>query len=143
MSTINLRPKKLTIYKRPKSPLWQCRYKLDNGEWYRQSTGTDDQAEAEDIAFKLYYGAGEREKNNLPQNTRKFGNVARYAVTRMSDELDSGGGKVVYKDYIRVIINYLIPYFGKQKVDGINTRKLMEYASWRDTKMGSAKENAA
>jgi len=61
----------------------------------------------------------------------------------MRDELDAGGGKVVYKDYIRVIKNYLIPYFGKQKVDGINTRKLMEYASWRDTKMGSAKENAA
>ena len=69
VSTINLRPKKLTIYKRPKSPLWQCRYKLDKGEWYRQSTGTDDQAEAEDIAFKLYYGADERDKNNLPQNT--------------------------------------------------------------------------
>ncbi len=90
MPTINLRPNKLTLYKRPRSPLWQCRYKLDNGEWYRQSTGTDDQAEAEDIAFKLYYGAGEREKNNLPQNTRKFGNVARYAVTRMTEELDGG-----------------------------------------------------
>ena len=140
MPSINLRPKKLTLYRRPKSPLWQCRYKLDNGEWYRQSTGTDDQAEAEDIAFKLYYGAGEREKNNLPQNTRKFGNVARYAVTRMTEELDAGGGKVVYKDYIRVINNYLIPYFGKQKVDSINTRKLMEYASWRDMKMGSGKE---
>ena len=83
MPTINLRPNKLTLYKRPRSPLWQCRYKLDNGEWYRQSTGTDDKTEAEDIAFKLYYGAGEREKNNLPQNTRKFGNVARYAVTRL------------------------------------------------------------
>jgi len=141
VSSINLRPKKLSIYKRPKSPLWQCRYKLDNGEWYRQSTGTDDQAEAEDIAFKLYYGAGEREKNNLPQNTRKFGNVARYAVTRMSDELDAGGGKVVFKDYIRVINNYLIPYFGTQKVDSIDTRKLMEYASWRDMKIGSAKED--
>jgi len=140
VSSINLRPNKLTLYKRPKSPLWQCRYKLHNGEWYRQSTGTDDQAEAEDIAFKLYYGAGEREKNNLPQNTRKFGNVARYAATRMTEELDAGGGKVVYKDYIRVINNYLIPYFGKQKVDSINTRKLMEYASWRDMKMGTAKE---
>jgi len=32
VSSINLRPNKLTIYKRPKSPLWQCRYKLDNGE---------------------------------------------------------------------------------------------------------------
>jgi hypothetical protein len=79
-------------------------------------------------------------KKNLPQNTRKFGNVTRYALTRMTEELDAGGGKVVYKDYTRVINNYLIPYFGKQKVDNINTRKLMEYASWRGIKMGSAKE---
>lgn len=106
MSTINLRPNKLTLYKRPRSPLWQCRYKLHNGEWYRQSTGTDDQAEAEDTTFKLYYGAGEREKSNLPKNTRKFGNLARYAVTCMTEEIGSGGGKVVYKDYIRVINNY-------------------------------------
>jgi hypothetical protein len=48
------------MYKRPKSPLWQCRYKLDNGEWYRQSTGTGTDDQAEDIAFKLHYGAGER-----------------------------------------------------------------------------------
>jgi hypothetical protein len=39
----------------------------------------------------LYYGAGQSEKNNLPHNARKFGNV-----TRMSDELDAGGGKVIY-----------------------------------------------
>ena len=60
MSSINLLPNKLSIYKRPKSPLWQCRYKLDNGEWYRQSTGTGTDDQAEDIAFKLHYGAGER-----------------------------------------------------------------------------------
>ena len=85
MSSINLRPNK-----RPKSSLWQCRYKLHNGEWYWQSTGTDDQTE--DIPFKLYYGTGEREKNNFPQNTRKFANVARLAIQRMTDELDAGGG---------------------------------------------------
>jgi predicted metalloendopeptidase len=61
--------------------------KLDNGEWYRQSTGTDDQAEAEDIAFKLCYGADKRDKNNLPKNTSKFGNVARFAEARMTEEL--------------------------------------------------------
>jgi hypothetical protein len=39
----------------------------------------------------LYYGAGQSEKNNPPQNRRKFGNVIR-----VSDELDAGGGKVIY-----------------------------------------------
>ena len=141
MSSINLRPNKLTLYKRPKSPLWQCRFKLANGEWYRQTTGTDDQAEAEELAFKIYYGADAKDKNNLPQNTRKFANVARLAIQRMQDELDAGAGKGTFKDYIRVINNYLLPYFGKMKIDSINARKLMEYSHWRDKKMGDAKND--
>jgi len=76
--------------------MWQCRYKLGNGEWYRQTTGTDEQEEAEDIAFKLYYGADEREKNKLPQNTRKFKHVARYAIQRMQDDIDAGAGKEAF-----------------------------------------------
>lgn len=140
-NTVVLRKNKLVLYRRSRSGNWQCRYKLGNGEWYRQTTGTDEQEEAEDIAFKLFYGAGEREKNNLPQNTRKFKNVARYAVDRMTDELEAGAGKVVYKDYIRVINNYLIPYFGNHKVDSITTRKVAEYNDWRDKKMADAKED--
>jgi hypothetical protein len=58
----------------------------------------------------------------------------------MTEELDAGGGKIFYKDYISVINNYLIPYFGKQKVDSINTRKLTKFACWRDMKTGTAKE---
>ncbi len=140
-NTVVLRKNKLVLYRRSRSGNWQCRYKLGNGEWYRQTTGTDEQEEAEDIAFKLYYGASEREKNNLPQNTRKFKNVAHYAVDRMTDELEAGAGKVVYKDYIRVINNYLIPYFGNHKVDSITTRKVAEYNDWRDKKMAAAKED--
>jgi integrase len=139
-NTIVLRKNKLVLYKRTRSGMWQCRYKLGNGEWYRQTTGTDEQEEAEDIAFKLYYGADEREKNKLPQNTRKFKHVARYAIQRMQDDIDAGAGKVVYKDYIRVINNYLIPYFGNLKTDSITTRKVIEYSAWRDRKMGAAKE---
>ena len=139
--TVVLRKNKLVLYKRTRSGMWQCRYKLGNGEWYRQTTGTDEQEEAEDIAFKLYYGADEREKNKLPQNTRKFKNVARFAIQRMEDEIAAGAGKVVYKDYIRVINNYLIPYFGNLKTDSINTRKVAEYNDWRDKRMSEVKED--
>jgi hypothetical protein len=34
----------------------------------------------------------------------------------------------VFKDYVRTINNYLIPYFGKMKIDTINARKLMDYS---------------
>lgn len=139
-NSIVLRPNKLAIYRRSRSGNWQCRFKLANGDWYRQTTGTDDQEEATDIAFKIFYGADAKDKNNLPQNTRKFANVARLTIQRMEDELDAGAGKSVFKDYIKVINNYLNPYFGKMKIDSINARKLMEYSRWRDRKMGDAKE---
>ena len=45
-------------------------------------------------------------------------------------------GKVTYKDYIRVIDNYLVPFFGKYDITNINVKLLNEYTDWRDAKMG-------
>lgn len=42
------------------------------------------------------------------------------------------GGKVVYKDYIRTINNYLTPFFGKNDIANITIKHLNEYADWRD-----------
>ena len=54
----------------------------------------------------------------------------------MQTELDGGSGKVTYKDYIRVINNYLIPFFGKYDIANVNVKLLKEYEAWRDAKMG-------
>ena len=130
--SITLVPSKLTLYRRTRSGKWQCRYKLKNGDWYRESTKESDLNEAKDIAFRLYYSAEERVRNNLPQNTRNFKHVAGLAKIRMEEELEAGTGKVVYKDYIRVINKYLVPFFGKRQVSSIRVIDLQEYADFRD-----------
>jgi integrase len=133
--SVTLVPSKLTLYRRTRSGKWQCRYKLKNGDWYRESTKETDLNEAKDIAFRLYYSAEERVKNNLPQNTRNFKHVADLAVTRMKEELKADTGKVVYNDYIRVIEKYLIPFFGKRLVSSIRVGDLQEYADYRDQRI--------
>ena len=130
--SINLLPNRLTLYRRSHSGRWQCRYKLNGSKWQRESTGELEQDAATDKAFKLYYGAEERARNNLPANTRRFKQVAQYAIQRMQQELDAGAGKTVFKDYIRVINKYLVPYFGNKSIDSITIKHVQGYNEWRD-----------
>lgn len=141
--SISVLDKKVSLYKRGRSTYWQAAIKLKNGKWERFSTGTEDEAEARDKALKLYYGAEAKAENKLPQSTRKFRNVAKYAIDRMQTELDGGSGKVTYKDYIRVIDNYLIPFFGKYDIANVNVKLLHQYTDWRDAKMGLEIEQRA
>lgn len=138
-SSISVIPKKVKLYKRSRSNVWQTEIKLENGKRERFSTGTEDEIEAKEKALKLHYEAEYKAKNNLPQNTRKFRNVAKFAVNRMQSELDSGSGKVIFKDYIRVIEEYLLPFFGNYNVDNINVPLLADYSTWRDGKIRNAK----
>ena len=130
--SVNLLPNKVTIYLRDRSAKWQARVRLKTGEWYRISTGTRDEDAAREAALKFYYTADYKEQNKLPQSTRKFAAVAQYAITRMADELDEESGKVVYKHYIAVIKNYLIPFFGKTDIANIGVNQLREFNDWRD-----------
>ena len=98
--------------KRSNSAKWQARVKLADGSWHRFSTKTEDVERATDLAMKFFYTAEDRAKNNLPQSTRKFKRVAEFARDRMQEELDAGGGHIVFKDYITAIDKYLVPYFG-------------------------------
>ncbi len=139
-NSVSVIDKKVRLYKRNRSNYWQAEIKLPNGKRERFSTGTSDDEEAKEAALKLFYGAATRAENKLPQSTRKFRNVARFALKRMQDELDSDSGKTIYKDYIRVINNYLIPFFGNYDVASVNVKLLRDYETWRDQKMGREKE---
>ena len=138
--SISVIDKKVNLYKRARSNYWQAAIKLKSGKWERFSTGTDDENEAAEKARKLFYGAEAKAESKLPQSTRKFRNVAKFAIVRMQDELDGGGGKAVYEDYIRVTNNYLIPFFGKYDIANVNVKLLKEYEAWRDQKMGRETE---
>jgi integrase len=104
--------RKLRLDKRSGSENWYARLTLDNGKRVVKSTKTDDLAEAKERALALYYETQARIKNKLPAQTRKFKHVAEHAIKRMQEELNAGGGKQAYKDYISALRRWLIPYFG-------------------------------
>lgn len=127
---------KLTLYRRANSKRWQARLLLGNGEWHRFSTKTTDLDEAKDFALKQFYTADFRKSNNLPESTRKLRRVAMFTRNRMQEELDAGGGRVVYRDYISAIDRYLIPFFGNMDIAAISVHDLKEFDKFRTEKMG-------
>ncbi len=130
IQTINVH-KKLKLDKRQGSENWYARLTLDNGKRIVRSTKTDNFEEAKERALTLYYETQARIKNNLPAQTRKFKHVAEYAMKRMRSELDAGGGKQSYKDYISALRRWLIPYFGDTDIAKIDLAGLTAFDAWR------------
>lgn len=92
----------LVVYRRERSSIWQCRYKVD-GVWQRASTKERKLKEAKEVAKSIKIRAEIRKHDNLPVITRKFRDVAKLAVQRMEQKIANGDGKVSYKDYINNI----------------------------------------
>lgn len=136
---INLLDKKLWLYKRAKSPVWQMRYAINKGEWNRTSTGEEELEKAKQAAFKIFYSAEERQEQGRAAVSRSFRVVAKAAIYRMAKELENGEGKVTYNDYIRVINNLLTPYFKSKSISEITVSDLMEWTRWRDERIAVGK----
>jgi integrase len=134
-STYEVLPRQLIVYRRSRSGAWQCRYKVD-GVWQRASTKQTDLTKAKAVAHKLLIAAEVRKEQNLPVVTRRFRDVANLAIERMDQELKSGKGKVSFKDYIRVITEYLIPILGRRVITSIDVSVLDELDAQRIIMMG-------
>jgi hypothetical protein len=113
----------IVVYRRERSEIWQCRYKVD-GVWQRASTKERKLKDAKEVAKTLRIRAEIRKHDNLPVITRRFRDVAKLAVLRMEQKLKNGDGKVSYKDYIRVINDYLIPILGSRLITNIDNAAL-------------------
>lgn len=127
----------LVIYRRERSSIWQCRYKVD-GVWQRATTKLRDLGKAKAKAKELLLEAEIRRREKLPFVTRKFRHVAKLAVARMEQDALAGRGKVSFADYIRVTNDYLIPFFGNYSITSITYSLLDEFGTWRAKKMGKA-----
>ncbi|MDO6456282.1 tyrosine-type recombinase/integrase [Celeribacter halophilus] len=123
--------KKLKLDKRANSSNWYARLTLDDGKRVVLSTKTDDIDLATERAWEMYHETRARIKNHLPAQTRKFKHVAEYAILRMQKELNEGGGKQAYKDYISALRRWLIPYFGSVDVAKIDLAALTAFDAWR------------
>src|SRR5574340_617166 len=113
----------LVVYRRERSTIWQCRFKV-GGVWQRASTKERELKKAKEVARELMIRAEIRKHDNLPVVTRKFRDIAKLAIQRMEQKLAGKDGKVSYKDYIRVINEYLIPVLGNRLITNIDNAAL-------------------
>lgn len=131
----------LVVFQRPRSTVWQCRYRVD-GKWQRESTKQYDLKTAKAIAHDLLVEANVRKKLKAAPITRTFKDIAKHAVLRMEKHIADGEAKAMYKEYISIINNYLINFFGKYKVDSITHELIEKFEEWRINKMGTVPKHS-
>jgi integrase len=122
-TTHTLIDRKLVIYKRERSAIWQCRFNVD-GRWQRTSTGTRDLADAKAKAHDILVEANTLKRLNVAPITRRFKDIANAVIKKLKAEMASGNGKAIYKDYISAIDKYLIPTLGKYAVNNVGYKEL-------------------
>ena len=133
---ILLRDGEVVLYKRPRSRVWQCRYKLFTGEWLRVSTRKTAYEHAARVATELYDEARYRERLGLAPVQKSFADIARITVEDLRRDLTAGTGKKIYVDYISIIERYFVPFFGERHLHNIKHDTIGEFERWRNHKMG-------
>ena len=131
-----LRDGEVALYKRKRSRVWQCRYKLFTGEWVRVSTRKTAYEHAARVATDLYDEARYRERLGLAPVQKSFADIARTTVEELKRDLAAGTGKKIYVDYISIIERYFIPFFGERHLHNIKHEHIAEFERWRNHKMG-------
>ncbi len=124
------------IYRRPRTALWQCRYRLPDGTWHRLSTGCKDADTAAERAISLAQQGALRHEIGLPSKRVLFGTLAQEAQADIQRIRSQGSGKVVYRDYEVVMDRYLIPFFGRLSFEQITPDVLRDFDGWRVSKIG-------
>lgn len=140
-TTHTLLANQLVIYRRERSSIWQCRYKVD-GVWQRASTKEREFAKAQEKAQRLMIEAEIRKRSNIPVVTRRFRDVAKLAVKRLEDKIASNQAKVSYSDYKRIIEDYLIPALGRRLITAIDAAALDHLDADRIKRMGREPSNS-
>jgi integrase len=130
-----LRDGELVVYRRERSRVWQCRFKLYSNAWYRVSTRKTDLDYAKQHAGELYDEARYRERLGIAVTQRKFSEIARATVDELNKDLAAGTGKKIYVDYIGIINKYFVPFFGERYLQNIKHTDVAEFERWRNNKM--------
>jgi integrase len=140
-TTHQLIHRNLTLYQREHSAVWQCRYKIDN-RWIRATTKETKFDLAVIKAKELLVEAEIRKRSGIPVVTKRFKDIAMLAIDRMERDIRGGLGKVIYKDYIRIIKDHFIPSLGQRQITNIDYDALNDYYNDREVKFGSIMSNS-
>jgi len=130
-------PRELIVYQRGDSDVWQCRLKVDN-KWMARTTKERDLDKAIDRSKRMLFEAQLRKESNLPVVTKKFRDIAKLTKQQMVDELANPKMKapVSFNQYVKIIDDYLMPFFGNKNIDTITYEELDSYHEDLKVKMG-------
>ena len=132
---IHLRDGEVVLYRRSRSLLYQCRYKLADGTWYRQTTGKASIEHAVAVACDLYDEARYRQRLGLAHQTHTFAQIAAVALAELRVKIDASTGRTAYSDYVGCIEKYFLPYFKHKRLEELTHTDIVEFELWRDRQM--------
>lgn len=132
---IYLRDGEVVLYRRSRSLLYQCRYKLADGTWYRQSTRKASIEHAVAVACDLYDEARYRQRLGLAHQTHTFAQIAAVTLTELRVKIDASTGRTAYSDYVGCIEKYFVPYFKDKRLEELTHTDIVEFELWRDRQM--------
>lgn len=133
--THQLIERELVVFKRPNTEVWYCRYKIED-TWFTVTTKERDLGKAKTAAQKILAKAQLRREENLPVVSKRFRDVAKLVLKAMDEKINAGHKIDSYKQYKRILDNYLVPFFGSMVISNISSETIKEYEEWRKEKMG-------
>lgn len=133
--TVYLRDGELILYRRSRSLLYQCRYKLIDGSWTRRTTGKASLEHAIARACDLYDESRYRQKLGLAHRAHSFAQVAMIVCADLRREIDLKKTKSSLNDYLSIIERYFIPYFGENLLEQLTSTDIREFEVWRDRQL--------
>ena len=134
-SILYLRDGEVVLYRRSRSLLYQCRYKLADGTWHRLTTGKASVEHAVAVACDLYDEARYRQRLGLAHQTHSFAQIACIVLAELRQRIDSSTGRTSYHDYVTCIERYFLPYFAERRLEELTHTDIREFEIWRDRQM--------
>jgi integrase len=133
--SIYLRDGELVLYRRSRSLLYQCRYRLADGSWVRQTTGKAALEHAIARACDIYDEARYRQRLGLAHRTHSVAQIAEITSASLRQQIDAKGKKTALNDYVSIIERYFVPYFGERQLETLTHTDVREFELWRDRQM--------
>ena len=133
--SLALRDGEVVVYRRSRSLLYQCRFKLADGTWQRQTTGKAALEHAIARACDLYDEARYRQRLGLAHRTHSLAHIAQLCLEDLRKQIDAKGKKSALNDYVSIIERYFVPYFGERQLEQLTHTDVREFELWRDRQL--------
>lgn len=134
-TAIYLRDGDVVLYRRSRSLLYQCRYRLADGSWTRQTTGKAALEHAIARACDIYDEARYRQRLGLAHQAHSVAQIAAICCADLRQQIDAKGKKTALNDYVSIIERYFVPYFGDRQLELLTHTDVREFELWRDRRL--------